>query len=142
MSQATVHGTMQFGLADDSTATGLLVGTCSWSATIEQAFAPNHIGCDVGIALYNAKKTVSVDGIIKTKGTGILGSLGTAITLTNTTNNTRTRNAEGLGETPVANTGIIVTGNTIAPTATGMEGGTIEGIFLPSVATNAPVTLT
>lgn len=133
---------MQFGLGDDASATGLLVGTVSFSATSEQALAPNHIGCDVGIAIYNAKKTISVDGIIKTKGTGLLGSIGTGIVLANTTTSTRTRLAEGLGETPVSNSGIIVTGNTISPTATGMEGGSIEGVFLPSVATNAAVTLT
>ena len=141
MSQATIHGTMQFGLADDATATGLLVGSISWSGSVETALAPNHLGCSVGIALYEAKKDVTVDGIIKTKGTGILGTLGTVIVLANTTSNSRTRNSEGFGVTPDANAGIIVVGNSIAPTATGMEGGGITGIYLPSVSTNAPVSL-
>lgn len=141
MSLATVYGTAQFGLADDSTATGLYIATCTWTGTSEQALAPNHIGCDVGVAIYNAKKTVTADGIIAAKGTGIGDAIGSAIVLANTTHNTRTRNSEGTGETPNANAGLIVTGNTISPTSTGFEGGGIEMLYLPSVATNSPTTL-
>lgn len=141
MSLATVYGAAQFGLADEATATGLYIATCTWSGSSEQALAPNHIGCDVGIAIYNAKKSVSCDGVIAAKGTGLADAIGSAITLANTTLNTRTRNSEGTGETPVANAGLIVIGNTISPTATGFEGGGMEMIYLPSVSTSTPTTL-
>lgn len=141
MSLATVYGTAQFGLADDSTATGLFVATCKWSGTSEQALAPNHIGCDVGLAVYNAKKTCTADGIIAAKGTGLADAIGSVIVLANTTHNTRTRNSEGTGETPNANASLVIIGNTISPTATGFEGGGLEMLYLPSVSTNSPTTL-
>lgn len=141
MSLATVYGTGQFGLADEKTATGLYVGTLTWTGSSEQALAPNHIGCDVGLAVYNAKKTVTADGVIATKGTGLVDAMGSAITLANTTHNTRTRLAEGLGDTPVTDHGLVVIGNTISGSATAFEGGSIEMLFLPNIATNAPTTL-
>jgi hypothetical protein len=141
MSLATVYSTAQFGLADDTTVTGLYVASITWAGSSEQALAPNHIGCDVGFAVYNAKKTVSVSGIISAKGTGLADAIGSTITLANTTHNTRTRNSEGTGETPNANAALVVIGNSIAPTSTGFEAGDMECIYLPSVATNAPTTL-
>ena len=63
------------------------------------------------------------------------------LALSNTTNNTRTRNSEGLGVTADANAAIIITGNTITPSQTGFEAGGFAGIYLPYVATNSPVTL-
>lgn len=141
MSLATVYGASQFGLASETTATGLLVASITWTGSSEQALAPNHIGCDVGVAVFNAKKTVTADGIIAAKGTGLVDAIGSTITLANTTHGSRTRNSEGTGETPDANASLIVIGNSISPTATGFEGGSMEMIYLPSVATNAPVTL-
>jgi hypothetical protein len=63
------------------------------------------------------------------------------LTLANTTENGRTRNSEGLGVTPDANAAVIITGNTISPGQTAFESGGFSGIYLPFVATNAPVTL-
>ena len=144
MSLATVYGTAQFGLADDSTATGLYVGSVSFDGTSETAMAPDHIGCDVGVAVYNPKKDISVDGIIKTKGTGLVDNIGSVITLANTTNNTRTRLNEGLGESIASATGasIIITGNSIKPGATAFEEGSLSGIYLPFVAAGTVVALT
>jgi hypothetical protein len=87
------------------------------------------------------KKEVSGEGIIATKGTGLVGNIGAVLALANTTNNTRTRNTEGLGVTADANAAIIITANTITPSQTGFEAGGFTGIYLPYVATNAPVTL-
>jgi hypothetical protein len=142
MSNATVFGASQYGLSADSTATGLLVGTISWDASSSQAQAPNHIGCDVAFAVYNQKKDVSVDGIVATKTTGLIGNMGAVITLANTTNNGRTRLSEGLGDTPVSNTALIVTGGSTSGTGTGFETGKLTCIYLPSISTNAPTTLT
>lgn len=141
MSLATVYGGMKFGAADETSATGLYIGTITWTGTSEQAFAPNHIGCDVGMAVYNAKKTVTADGIIAAKGTGLVDAIGSAITLANATADSRTRNSEGLGDTPTANAGLVVTGNTITVGATAFETGSMEMIYNPSFATNAPTTL-
>jgi len=144
MSLATVYGTAQFGLADDATATGLYVGSVSFDGTSETVEAPDHIGCAVGFAVYNPKKDVSVDGIIKTKGTGLVDNIGSVITLANTTANTRTRLNEGLGDSISAASGasIIITGNSIKPTATGFEEGSCGGIYLPFVAAGTVVALT
>ena len=141
MSQATAYGAAQFGLADETSASGLVVGTLTWSGTSETAELPDHIGCAIGFAIYNAKKDVSGDGVIATKGTGLVDDIGSVITLANTTENTRTRNSEGLGVTPDASAAIILTGNNIAPQQTGFEGGGFTGMYLPFVDTSSPVTL-
>jgi hypothetical protein len=139
---ATVFSAAQFGLADDSTATGLLAASVGFSATSSMAQAPDHIGNTAGFAVYERKKDITVSGVIKTKGTGLVGSIGTLITLANTTTNTRTRLSESLGVTPVANSGIVVTASDITPTNSDFEGGSLTGVFFPGVAVNSPVTLT
>jgi hypothetical protein len=101
----------------------------------------DHIGCAAGFAIWNMKKEVSGDGIIATKGTGLVGNIGAVLALANTTLNTRTRNSEGLGVTADSNAAIIITGNNIAPAQTGFEAGGFTGIYLPYVATNSPVIL-
>lgn len=142
MSLATVYATAQHGLADETTATGIYVGSMTWTGNSEQTKLPNHIGCTVGFAVYESNKTVSCDGIIAVKGTGLVDAIGSAITLANTTFNTRTRNSEGIGDTPVAGAGLIVVGNTISPTGTGFEGGGMEMVYFPSVSTSSPYTVT
>lgn len=141
MSKATVYASAQFGLVTEVTASGLVLGTTTWSGSSETAELPDHIGCAAGLAVWNMKKEVSGDGVIATKGTGLVGNIGSVLTLANTTNNTRTRNSEGLGVTADANAAIIITGNTITPAQTGFEAGGFSGIYLPYVATNSPVTL-
>jgi hypothetical protein len=142
MSLATVYGTAQFGTADETSASGLYTGTVTFNGTSEQSFAPNHIGCDVAFSVYNAKKDVSLDGIVAVKATGIVGNIGSVISLANSTNNTRTRQSANLGDTPVANAGLVIIGNSVAPTNNGFETGNVSAIFIPSVATNAPTSLT
>ena len=142
MSQATVYAGAQFGLADEISATGIYVGSITWSGTSETAELPDHIGGAVGFSVYNPKKDVTLDGVIAAKATGLVDAVGSVITLANTTNGSRTRNSEGLGVTPSANAAIVITGNTISGTATGFEGGGMTGVYLPFVATNAPTVLT
>lgn len=142
MSQATVYATSQFGLSTDVTATGLFVGTVSFSNSSETATAPDHIGCDVGLAIYNPKKDVSVDGIVASKGTNLVANIGSTVTLANTTYNTRTRLAEQISGTPTSGAAIIVTGGETSGTATGFETGSITGIYHPFVAAGTAVVLT
>jgi|13_taG_2_1085334.scaffolds.fasta_scaffold39266_3 hypothetical protein len=141
MSQATVFSDAQYGLQDETSATGIVVSSITWSGTSETVELPDHLGCAIGFAIYNPKKDVSGDGVIATKGTGLVGDIADAVTLANTTTNSRTRNSEGLGVTDDANAAILITGNNIAPAQTGFEGGGFTGVYLPFVATNSPVTL-
>jgi len=141
MSKATVYASAQFGLATEVTATGLVLGSTTWEGSSETAELPDHIGCAAGLAVWNMKKEVSGDGIIATKGTGLVGNIGSVLTLANAALNARSRNSEGLGVTADANAALVITGNTITPAQTGFEAGGFSGIYLPYVATNAPVTL-
>jgi hypothetical protein len=142
MSKATVFSAAQFAIADCSSATGLLVGTITFTGTSDTAEAPDHIGCVVGLAVYNQRKDVSIDGIIKTKGTGLVSNVGTVLTVAEATNNSRTKLSEDLDVTADANAAVVVTGSTVTPTQTGFEGGGITGVYHPFVATNSPTTLT
>lgn len=142
MSQATVYASSQFGLAADVTATGLFVGTVTFSNTSETATAPDHIGCDVGLAIYNPKKDVSVDGIVAAKGTNLVANIGSTITLANTTYNTRTRLAEQISGSATGGAAIVITGGETSGTATGFETGSITGIYHPFVAAGTAVVLT
>jgi hypothetical protein len=142
MSNATVFGAGQYGLASEVTATGLLAGTISWDASSSQATAPNHIGCDVLFAVYNQKKDVTIDGVVATKTTGLIGNMGAVLTLANTAHNGRTRLTEGMSDTPVANTALIVTSSSLNGAGTAFETGKLTCIYLPSVATNSPTPLT
>jgi hypothetical protein len=142
MSKATVFSAAQYGIADSSTATGLLVGSVTFTGVSETAEAPDHIGCTVGFSVYNQRKDVSADGVIKTKGTGLVGGIGLVLTLAEAGNNSRSKLSEGLDVTPEAGAALIITGNTISPTATGFEGGGITGVYHPFVSTTSPVTLT
>ena len=80
--------------------------------------------------------------MIATKGTGLVGNIGAVLTLANSTANSRTREGEGLGVTPHASAGVVITGNNIEPAQTGFEGGGFTGIYIPGVDTSSPVTLT
>lgn len=142
MSNAVAFSASQFGLVAETTASGLIIGNLSYNATSEIASVPNHIGCEVGFAVYNAKKEVTLDGVIAAKGTAMPADIGEVITLANSTNNTRTRQSENLGETPVAGAAIVVTGSSLTLTSTGFEQGSITGVYYPSVDTGSPVILT
>lgn len=142
MSKATVYSAAQWGLEDETTATGIVIASITWSGTSETAELPDTNGNAIGLSVYNPKKDVSGDGVIATKGTGLVGNIGAVLSLDNTTYNSRTRNSEGLGVTPDANAGIVLTGNNIAPAQTGFEAGGFTGVYLPGVATNSPVELT
>ncbi len=141
MSKATVFSSSQFGLATDVTATGLVVGSCTWTGKSESAQLPDHLGCASGFAVWNQSKDVTCEGIIATKGSGLVANIASVVTLANAATNTRTRNSEGLGVTAAGGAALIVLGNHISPTATGFEGGGLTCIYLPYVDTSSPVVL-
>ena len=133
MSKATVYSTAQYGTADDSSATGLFVGTVSYNGTADVAESPNHIGCVVGISVYNERKDISVEGIVAVKGSGLAADMGGTLTLANTTANSRTRLGEAMSATATS-TVIIVTGADLTSSATGFETGSISGVYYPSLS--------
>ena len=135
MANPTVYSGAQFGCATEITATGLYIASISWDASSEQATVPDHIGTTVGVSIYNPTKEVSCDGVISSKGTGLVGSIGSTLALTNNNAlNGRTRLSEGLGATLASGAALIITGNTIAPSNTGFETGSISASFWPGVA--------
>jgi hypothetical protein len=141
-SAATVFSTAQYGLADEATATGLHIASVSFAGSSELSQLPDHIGNTVGLSVHERMKSVSCQGVIKTKGSGLVGTIGSLLTLANTTTNTRTRLSEGLGVTPVAGAGILITGNNIEPQQKDFESGSVDGVFYPHVDLGSPATIT
>lgn len=80
---ATVYGSSKFGVDDDSTALSLYVGDFSANITSEQATVTDHLGSDVGLAVFNPMVEVQCSGVVKTSGsamgTGVVGSIITTI---------------------------------------------------------------
>ena len=138
---ATVHGASRFGITDDSSATGLLVGQMTTTYTADTAMAKNHIGCDVGISFYNDSAEVSCSGVVAVKATGLVPDLAAAITLANSSADSLATNSKNLFTTPVANAGLMVSGATLTRAGTEFETGDVTSIFKPLIASNAPSTV-
>ena len=138
---ATVHGASRFGITDDSSATGLLVGQMTTTYTADTAMAKNHIGCDVGISFYNHSAEVSCSGVVAVKATGLVPDLAAAITLANSSADSLATNSKTLFTTPVANAGLMVSGATLTRSGTEFETGDITAIYKPLIANNAPSTV-
>ena len=134
---ATVHGAARFGVTDDSTATGLLVGQMITTYTADTAFMKNHIGCDVGMSLYNDSSEVSCSGVVAVKATGLIPDLASAISLLNSSADTLATNSKNLFTTPVANAGLIVTGATLTRSGSEFETGDVSTMYKPLIAANA-----
>ena len=135
---ATVYGASRFGITDDSSATGLLVGQMSTAYSADMAMVKNHIGCDVGISFYNDSSEVSCSGVVAVKATGLIPDLAAAITLANSSADSLATNSKNLFTTPVANAGLMVSAATLTRSGTEFETGDITAIFKPLIATNAP----
>ena len=129
-------------MVDDATATGIHVGGMSFTGSADTAEAPDHYGGVVGLAVYNQRKEVSCNGIIKTKTTGLVTNIGVVCAFANATANTRLRLSEDLDVTPVASAGVIITSSNMELTGTGFETGSIGGVYFPYVATASPTSLT
>lgn len=144
MSLATVYSTAQYGLADIATLSGLYGASVSYAASSTTAQVPDHLGCTVGLGITDPMKTVSMSGIIKTKGTGLAVNIGSTIALAESANNSRTKNSEGLGSGIVLATAslIIITAHNISPTANGFEAGDANGVYYPFIPTGTSYTLT
>lgn len=141
MSKATVYSTAQFGLADSSSATGLYAASVTFTANSDTAEALDHIGGVVGLSVFNARKDVSVDGVVKTKGSGLATEVGSVVTIAEATNNSRAKLSEDLGVTAVAGAAVVVTGGGLTPKQNGFEEGSVSGVYHPYLDTGSPTTL-
>jgi hypothetical protein len=136
---ATVFGTARFGLASESSSTGLFAANISFAGTSEQAMAPNHIGQDVGMSIYNESIDVTIDGIIAVKGSGLVVGIADAVTLANTTDGFD-KVTDILKTTPTSGASVIITAATISRSNTGFETGDLTGVYKPGFSAASPTT--
>jgi len=129
-------------MADDSSVTGLIIGSLAVSYSTETAFVPNHIGSDVSMALFNDSSETTLSGVVAVKGTGLVPDLAAAITLANDSVDTLAIKSKNLFTTPASNAGLVVTGATMTRANREFETGDITAIYKPLIATNAPATVT
>lgn len=138
---ATVHGASRFGITDDSTATGLLLGDLSYDYSVEITYAMNHVGNKVSMALLNDMTEVTASGVVAVKATGFVLNLGDAITLANESADSLSLNDQNLFSTPVANANTVISGASLKRVNSEFETGEVKAIFNPLIATNAPSTV-
>ena len=139
---ATIFSDARFGLKDDATVTGLLVGSFGVSYSIEEAFVKNHIGQDVGMGLFNDKSEISVSGVVKTLGTGLVPKLASVIDFANESADTLNVASKNLPSTPNANAGVIVKGGSLTRENSGFETGDLTASYSPAIPTNSPSVIT
>lgn len=102
---ATVYGVGTYGLASESS-NGLYIAELNLDVSNEEVLVPNHIGDDIGVALFNEQGTLSANGVLvaaddigkadlgkepTVANAGIYGAATTTITEWWTTNITLTR---------------------------------------------------
>ena len=100
---ATIHGASRYGMADDATATGLLLGDLSYNYLVDITYAKNHIGNDVSVAFANDSTEVTCSGVVAVKATGLVPDLGAAITFANDAVDSLGLKSKNLFTTPTAN---------------------------------------
>lgn len=131
----------QYGAIDDSSATGLYIGSISYGYEVDKVDLKNHIASTVGFTLADDRTTVQFSGAVTTKTVGIVPSLASVVTLANTSANSLTLTSKGIFSTPVGNAGTVITAATLQRTSSEYETGDLTGMYHPGVATNAPVSL-
>lgn len=139
---ATVHGASRFGITDDATATGLLLGDLSFDYSVDVVYAKNHIGQNVSMALLNDVTEVSCSGVVAVKATGLTVDLGDAITLANSTVDSLAPLSQNLMATPISGAGTVITGASLKRMNGDFETGDIKCIYNPQISVAAPVTVT
>lgn len=139
---ATVYSTAKFGMASEVTATGIYGASISFAGTSETALAPNHIGQDVGISLFNESIEVTIDGVISVKGAGMVVGMADLVTFANSSVDSLNVFTDLLKVTPVANASVIIRDGNLSRTNNGFETGNLTGIYKPGVDTTAVYTPT
>jgi len=137
---ATVFGTAKFGITSEAPSTGLFIATINFAGVGEIAFAPNHVGQDVGMAISNEAIDITLNGVITTKGAGMVVGIADTIVLANATADSSTIYTDIVKTTPVTNAGVIITGATMGRTNNGFETGDLTGVYKPGIDTTAVYT--
>ena len=138
---ATVFGTPRYGLADDTSATGLFLSNRSADYSTQQAEALNHTGSKVARAFYDDGAEFSVDGVVETKATGFVADLASVISLANSSADSLDLLGQNMFSTPDANDGLILSDMNLTRTNNGFETGSMSLVYSPLVATNSPSTV-
>ena len=139
---ATVYSTAKFGANSESSSTGLFLGSISFNGASEVGTAPNHVGQDIGVSISNERIDISCEGVISTKGAGMVVGMADLVVLANATGDSSTVYADILKVTPVANASVIITAASMTRTNNGFETGSLTGVFYPSVDSTAVYTST
>ena len=137
---ATVYSTAKFGAASEATSSGLFIATINFAGAGEIAFAPNHVGQDVGMAISNEAIDITLNGVITTKGSGMVVGIADTIILANAAADSSTIYTDIVKTTPVSNAGVIITGATMGRTNNGFETGDLTGVYKPGIDTTAVYT--
>lgn len=138
---ATVFGAARYGIIDDSSASGLKLGSLKYSYSSSEAVAEDHIGNEFAMALYNDQAEVTADGVVAVKTTGLGLALADVIVLLNENDDTLSLNDAGLFTTADVNAGVVITSLDLSRGNKEFETGSMTGKFKPLIATNAPSTL-
>lgn len=131
---ATVFGTARHGMVDDSSATGLYVSSLSYSYSTEMAQARDSQGFTAAFSLFEDKADITVDGVVKTKTTGLTTDLAATITLANESDDTLSLNDQNMFSTPDAAAGTVVTGASLTRNQSEFETGSLTLVYFPLVA--------
>lgn len=131
-----------YGASDDSTATGLFIGSLDYDSSVSKVDLKNHIDQTVGFTLTDDKVDITCSGSVVSKTAGVVPSIADVISLANTTTDSRSLVSDGIFTTPVAGAGIVVLGGKLTRTNSEFETGDITAIFHPSVSVSSPVSLT
>lgn len=130
---ATVFGTSKFGLASEVTSTGLFAANVSFAGTSETAVAPNHVGQDVAMSVFNESIDVSIDGVLAVKGAGFEVGIADVVSLANINADSLDIPVNLLKVAPTGGASTIITGGTISRTNNGFETGSLTGVFKPGI---------
>jgi hypothetical protein len=134
---ATTFGTPKFGIASEESTTNLFTANIGFAANGETAVAPNHLGQDQAMAIFNESIDVTLDGVIKTKGAGMSVGIADVVALANFTADSLNIGLDLLKVTPVTNASTIITGGTISRTNNGFETGDLTGVYKPGIDSTA-----
>lgn len=138
---ATVFGAARYGVIDDSSATGLKLGSIKYAYSSSEAVAEDHTGSEFAMAQYNDMVEVNFDGVVAVKTAGMGLALADVVVLLNENDDTLGLNDAGLFTTADANAGVVVTSLDLSRGNKEFETGSGTGKYKPLIATNAPSTL-
>lgn len=135
---ATFFSTAQFGVASETSSTGLVASDWSMEVSAETAYVENHVGTVQGMSLYNQVGNVTISGVIAVGATGLTKKIGDAVTLANIATGTSGTFARSFAGTINGSASLIVTQSSITRNNKGFETGSLNAVFHPSMSASSP----